>query len=509
MNPREEIHFDGWTLHTATGELANGATRIRLQVQPQQVLEELLARPGEMVTREQLIARLWPRGIVNFDLSLNNAVHRLRVALGDHADTPRYIETIPRRGYRFIGTVVVPESLAPASVPAAESAVSPAMAVATRARWRLVAAALLLIVASVTAGSLSQVDSRHSEPTRPVVQADGAVRERVVRAEYFLHRRMPGDFERARRNLADALAIDPGFARAWVGLASLYWLETTDGRLSVEQGLPQLREAAERALALDPRLAEAHLRLANYWWRAGDARQAREHMAMAITLEPENPLGLSMSAGIAASNGQLDNAIDLQRRAVQSGPLSLVNRGNLIAYLMTADRLDEAKVEMLHMKELYADAPEFASLYARALVLEGRFDEVLALAETMPNEAERRFSEAIAHYRLGNLVAADAALRALIDTSQGDAPMLLIAEAYADRGESDQAFAWLQSLPRKFCEDLSVQNSPFLRPLRSDPRWNAWLEAAGRQAVTANGSDVIGLPGRIEPHARSRRDPTS
>ena len=87
--------------------------------------------------------------------------------------------------------------------------------------------------------------------------------------------------------------------------------------------------------------------------------------------------------------------------------------------------------------------------------------------------------------------------------------MLLIAEAYADRGESDQAFAWLESLPRRFCEDLSVQHSPFLRPLRTDPRWNAWLKAAGRHAVTANSSEATGLPGRVEPHARTRRDSTS
>ena len=150
MNPSEEIHFDGWTLQTATGELVNGATRIRLQVQPQQVLEELLARPGEMVTREQLIARLWPRGIVNFDLSLNNAVHRLRVALGDHADTPRYIETIPRRGYRFIGSVAAPQVPAAASELATEPNARPTMPAMSRGLWRLAAAALLLTVAGGT-----------------------------------------------------------------------------------------------------------------------------------------------------------------------------------------------------------------------------------------------------------------------------------------------------------------------------------------------------------------------
>ena len=60
---------------------------------------------GEVVTREQLIARLWPKGVVEFDTGLNTAMRKLRISLGDEADTPRYIETIPRKGYRFIGTL--------------------------------------------------------------------------------------------------------------------------------------------------------------------------------------------------------------------------------------------------------------------------------------------------------------------------------------------------------------------------------------------------------------------
>lgn len=467
MNPREEVHFDGWTLHTATGELAKGTSRMRLQVQPQRILEELLARPGQLVTREHLVARLWPRGIVNFDLSLNNAVHRLRVALGDHAETPRYIETIPRRGYRFIGSVDVPR-------------------VPVTAQWRLAAASLLLIVASVAAVALSQIDSRRPRPDPPAAQVDGEARQHVALAEFFLHRRMSGDFARARRSLEDALAIDPDLARAWAGLASAYWLGTVEGQISPAQGLRKVREAAERALALDPHLAEAHLRLANYWWRAGDSRQAREHLAEAVALEPDNALGLSMSAGIAACNGQLDDAIELQRRAVASGPLSLVNRGNLIAYLMMAGRLGEAKVEMLRLRELNAEAPGINVLFTRMLVLEGRFDEALDLAATLPDEAERRFSEAIAHHRLGNRAAADDAMRALVEMARGEAPMLLVAEAHAYRGELNEAFAKLQSLPREHWDDPTVQHSPFLRPLHADSRWNAWLAAARLPQATGD-----------------------
>ena len=95
-----EYRFDGWTLSAQLGELVKAGKRIRLQTQPLYVLKELLARPGQSM-REELIARLWPNGVVEFDTGLNSAIRRLRGALGDDAETPRYIETIPRRGYRF------------------------------------------------------------------------------------------------------------------------------------------------------------------------------------------------------------------------------------------------------------------------------------------------------------------------------------------------------------------------------------------------------------------------
>src|SRR6476660_4639253 len=100
------ITFDDWTLLPATGELLRGDTKVRLQEQPLQVLIALLSRPGQLVTRDELIARLWPADTLAFDVSLNTVVRKVRIALGDDADRPRYIETIPRRGYRFIGGIV-------------------------------------------------------------------------------------------------------------------------------------------------------------------------------------------------------------------------------------------------------------------------------------------------------------------------------------------------------------------------------------------------------------------
>lgn len=112
------LTFDGWTLYRESGELERDGKRVRLQDLPFQILDELLGRPGEVVTRERLITRLWPKTIVDFDANLNSGVRRLRSALGDDAESPRYIETLPRRGYRYIGEAPRPDVTAepPASL---------------------------------------------------------------------------------------------------------------------------------------------------------------------------------------------------------------------------------------------------------------------------------------------------------------------------------------------------------------------------------------------------------
>jgi TolB-like protein/DNA-binding winged helix-turn-helix (wHTH) protein/Tfp pilus assembly protein PilF len=100
-----KLRFDGWILDPESGELERNGARIRLQEQPVQVLRELIAQAGSVVPRERLIALLWPKRVVDFDTALNTVVRRLRSALGDTSETPRYIETLPRRGYRFIGAL--------------------------------------------------------------------------------------------------------------------------------------------------------------------------------------------------------------------------------------------------------------------------------------------------------------------------------------------------------------------------------------------------------------------
>src|SRR5215470_17571223 len=102
------LRFSIFEVNLQTGELRRKGQKVKLQDQPFQVLAALLERPGEVVTREELRCKLWPADtFVDFDHSLNAAIKRLRDALGESAETPIFVETLARRGYRFIGNVEI------------------------------------------------------------------------------------------------------------------------------------------------------------------------------------------------------------------------------------------------------------------------------------------------------------------------------------------------------------------------------------------------------------------
>ena len=121
MSPALRYRFGHFEADVNAAELYRSGTRLRVQMQPFQVLVALLERPREVVTREQLRLRLWPQDtFVDFDHGLNTAMAKLRDVLGDSAGSPRYIETIAKRGYRFLGDVqaVQDSGAAPAAKPA-------------------------------------------------------------------------------------------------------------------------------------------------------------------------------------------------------------------------------------------------------------------------------------------------------------------------------------------------------------------------------------------------------
>ena len=150
-NPVEStrvVRFGEFEIDLRTGELRTDGHHIILQEKPFQILTALLEQPGEMVAREDLIKRLWPAGtFVDFDLGLNKAVNRLREALADSAEQPRFIETFPKRGYRFVGQVTRDSAELAETSPSATTHENSAPTMATGSlRWRSAVAACLVAI---------------------------------------------------------------------------------------------------------------------------------------------------------------------------------------------------------------------------------------------------------------------------------------------------------------------------------------------------------------------------
>ena len=142
------IRFATFEVDLQAGELRKAGVKLKLSGQPFQVLAILLERPGGVVTREELQKRLWPDTFVDVDHNLNTAINKIREALGDSSESPRFVETLPRRGYRFIGPV---EKKDPAEMQVGPPASDTAKAVPS-SRWprrflMLGGACLLLIAA--------------------------------------------------------------------------------------------------------------------------------------------------------------------------------------------------------------------------------------------------------------------------------------------------------------------------------------------------------------------------
>jgi Tol biopolymer transport system component/DNA-binding winged helix-turn-helix (wHTH) protein len=158
------IRFGNFEVNLGTGELRKGGVKRKLGGQPFQVLSILLEHPGEIVTREVLQKRLWPDTFVDVDHNLNTAINKIREALGDSAESPRFVETLPRRGYRFIG------ELEPAIQPAI-----PVVAVEAdrgqRSRvWLRIAAGVLVISVVTFAAVLVYRWQRQQRPQKEAAQ---------------------------------------------------------------------------------------------------------------------------------------------------------------------------------------------------------------------------------------------------------------------------------------------------------------------------------------------------
>jgi DNA-binding winged helix-turn-helix (wHTH) protein/tetratricopeptide (TPR) repeat protein len=372
-----EIRFDGWRLRISTGELSReGQPQQRLTQQPLRILLELLRNPGEVVTRERLVEILWPKGVVDYDNGLHVAVRKLRVALGDESDTPRYIETLPRVGYRFVGKLESAEPVAVAKDPANPP---------KRTHWvfagGIVGGAVLLVLwlIQVTPSAPDPVEpaATTAASTAPIV----ARRTTSVRAyEHYLqgiYHRSRRDADGTRLSIAEleaALAEDPEYAEAWAGLSETYVGAAIGHSIPAAQAFAKSFDAAHRSVQLDPGLAETHTALGqihmfykhDYVWAESEfalARAANERYARLW-----HHLGI-----LRAFQGRPDEALAAMRRARELEPMTLLFNANYGLVLYHSRRYDEV---IAHLEPLLASQPtldQARSTMIRALIAKGEF----------------------------------------------------------------------------------------------------------------------------------------
>ena len=250
--------FGTFEVDSFTRELRKSGLRVRLDAKAFELLLALLENPGELVTREQLHLRLWPSTHVAFERNLNNAMNRLRTALGDSSHAPRFIETLSRRGYRFIAP------LGTAS-PREESTHQP-----LQSFWRPVAA-LCAVALVVFVGAFWRL--------RPV-QKVTALPASCVNTDDLLNRMDVTSQHLSHHALRACVANAPSYAPGHTALAISYNRMGASGLLDPETAYAGAIEEAERALALDAGQALAYMargvaRLRSDWnWQEAE----RDHL---------------------------------------------------------------------------------------------------------------------------------------------------------------------------------------------------------------------------------------
>jgi DNA-binding winged helix-turn-helix (wHTH) protein/tetratricopeptide (TPR) repeat protein len=317
------VAFGVFELNLGSGELRRAGYRVPLPPQPGKLLAALLERPGEVVTRDELRRVLWGEGtFVDFDHGLNFCVNQLRRILGDRASNPRFIETLPRLGYRFLAPVT--------ASPAAEAPRPPAL---RGARW-LTPVLAAWVVSHAGGGSLV------ARP--PVAEPRASVREAYLRGLDH-SRRGPAQWPQAAQWLERAVVEDPSYAPAQAALAGVY-VRLAEGRLRPSRDvLPLARAAARAALDADRLNAEAHLwagmaALHGDW----DWSLAGREIRRAIALDPRLAEARREHAVYLAVRGDDAGALREIQEARRLDPLCPVVTGEAAWYCYRAGRSDEA-----------------------------------------------------------------------------------------------------------------------------------------------------------------------
>jgi transcriptional activator of cad operon len=469
--PRRNCLVTGdWTVAPSRNLLVRGEEQVRVEPRVMDVLVHLVENAGEVVSKEELMEQVWEGRYVTDDV-LSVTIYALRKAMGDDARRPRYLETVPRRGYRWIARV---------SLTAANTETAPPQPPRSRGpAWRTAAWVVASAVLLGGAAGLFTI----SRGGRHVMTAES--HEAYVKGRYFLDQRSVKGWQQSLEQFERAVALDPKSPAAHGGLADTYSAMSDFGVASPAEMRPRAMKEAERALELDPRSAEGHEALGRaqflFDW---DFDRAERSLARALTLDADYMPAYQSMAWLKSALGRHAEAITAARRALQLDPVNTARYNELAWVLALGGRYDEALRETERALQLNPRSFETHLMKGWTYELTGQPDAAFAAYREglrlagVPEEGLRR-AEAV--YRAEGLAGY---YRAWLDQQRhsGATPMsdTWRAMVCVRAGEMDRAIESLQQAYRKREGALAWVNvEPTFQRLRSDIRFQQIAASVG------------------------------
>ena len=385
----------------------------------------IVAARGDIVTRKELRDRIWGRNTyVEFDRAINKAINHLRQVLGDDAGQPRFIETLPKRGYRFVATV---------------------------------------------APSASRREIREE------------ARESYLKARYFWNKRTPDDLQRSIEYFRRTIEKDPEYALAWTGLADTYIMLGIFGLEPPNKVLIPAKAAAQRALTLDGSLSEGHTVLAEveklYDW---DWVAAEHSYLQAIKLDENYAVAHHWYAQLLSILGRHDEARKQIEMAQQCDPVSPIIAAFFSYVALEARQVETAVAAARDALELDANAPITHYLLGRAYAIAGDMPQAISTLQTAARLAGWFPAiEACIGYtyaRAGDRALAEQILARLRTRAQtAYVSPIDLAQVHLGLGDQDAAITLLEEAYRTRAVRTIVIADPFFSELLPNERYRELL----------------------------------
>jgi len=495
--PDTSYEFGAFRLVPAERQLLRENQTVTLPPKAFQALAILVQNHGHAVTKKQLIETLWPDAFVE-ESNLNHYISLVRKALGDGTNGERYIETLPKFGYRFRGDVRETNAQTESvlvhrhtrrhvvfkeeQIESLKTVSSRQVAVGRNTRARTVAALVILVlVVGTLAAYFGLIRSAHSPSAKAATAAahkgsdNPVARDAYWKGRYYWNRRTPQDLNEAAKYFQAAIKSDPNYAQAYAGLADAYLLggNQDEAEYSAE-------DLARKAIALDDSLGEAHASLAYNLSAVGwNWSEAERHFRRAIELDPNYATAHHWYAYHLASLGRLEEAKAEIRKARELNPDSVVINTDIAHILYLSRGYTQA---IMHCRQVLEANPNFAAAHQRlaeAYTMTEMFDD--AIAETTKARALGVNMNEVRGYLYatsGQRAKAEQFLEEMkAGVKRGEFNEVGIAATYAALDEKDEAFRWLDEAYRRKNGGLAlVKIEPKFENLRSDPRFQALLK---------------------------------